>query len=238
MGFNVKTRKYVLLSALVFATLVTIYFLIYPSITSAVASKSPAELYIDYGRWGPYSVSAGTSRYFRIYFHFTFPVTPTVTWSNEVYPFSARGHYAIDRGYITTTYFDARVYAVDGLTDNYVNFQAIVAVSSPSSEPYLNNSERVKEKGIWYGYVYKGPLDLEKTEKAREAVIPVLHGLGWDGGVGVERLLCIDGEGNTHVEGDFITICLPFRLSENALKVIGEELAAFNFKLIKSEEIS
>jgi len=43
-----------------------------------------------------------------------------------VYPYTARAYYAINRGWITTTYFDDRIFAVDALTNNYINWIGFV----------------------------------------------------------------------------------------------------------------
>lgn len=78
------------------------------------------------GNSSAYSRSAGQSTWTRVYFPdgITFTDTPNVVLTNEVYPWSARAYYAIDRGWIRTSYFDARITAVDALTDNYIQFFA------------------------------------------------------------------------------------------------------------------
>jgi len=78
------------------------------------------------GRYGPYSVNAGSSIYRTVSFSpYQFSSPPRVVWTNEVYPYTARAYYAIDRNWIGTNSFDARITAVDTLSNNYINWIAI-----------------------------------------------------------------------------------------------------------------
>lgn len=78
------------------------------------------------GRYGPYSVNAGSSIYRTVSFSpYQFSSTPRVVWTNEVYPYTARAYYGIDRNWIGTSSFDARITAVDTLSNNYINWIAI-----------------------------------------------------------------------------------------------------------------
>lgn len=172
------------------------------------------------GRWGPYSVSAGTSKYFRVSFPTPAPDVPVISWTNEVYPFSAKAHYAIDRGYIPTTYFDARITAVDALTNNYINW--IGFVPGGSSEESLKTQTK-EDRGAWHVYVYRASSG-KNGESARMGVIPYLRELGYDGGINVGS----SWEG----QGSYIVIGLPFKLSEEQLSVINETLEDFGYELV------
>ena len=77
------------------------------------------------GRAGPYSAPASSSGWVTVNYPITFSDTPNVVWTNEVYPYEAKAHYAIDRNYISTSSFDARITADDELSNNYIQFIAI-----------------------------------------------------------------------------------------------------------------
>lgn len=77
------------------------------------------------GRTDSYSLSAGETALIRVHFPIVFKDTPNVVWTNEVYPYEAKAHYAIDRGWISTSSFDARITAIDDLSNNYIQYIAI-----------------------------------------------------------------------------------------------------------------
>ena len=77
------------------------------------------------GRTDSYSLSAGETALIRVHFPIVFKDIPNVVWTNEVYPYEAKAHYAIDRGWISTSSFDARITATDDLSNNYIQYIAI-----------------------------------------------------------------------------------------------------------------
>ena len=77
------------------------------------------------GRAGPYSMPAASSGWVTVPFPVTFTDTPNVVWTNEVYPYTARAYYAIDRNWIGLNSFDARITTVDALSNNYIQYFAM-----------------------------------------------------------------------------------------------------------------
>lgn len=77
------------------------------------------------GRTEPYSLSAGETALIRVHFPIVFEDIPNVVWTNEIYPYEAKAHYAIDRSWIDTDSFDARITAIDDLSNNYIQYIAI-----------------------------------------------------------------------------------------------------------------
>lgn len=77
------------------------------------------------GRTEPYSLSAGETALIRVHFPIVFEDIPNVVWTNEIDPYEAKAHYAIDRSWIDTDSFDARITAIDDLSNNYIQYIAI-----------------------------------------------------------------------------------------------------------------
>ncbi|RJS75841.1 hypothetical protein CW713_11735 [Methanophagales archaeon] len=94
------------------------------NVTSCVTYMGKGYAIIS-GRAGPYSMPAASSGWVTVNFPITFTGTPNVVWTNEVYPYTARAYYAIDRSWIGASSFDARITTVDALSNNYIQYFAM-----------------------------------------------------------------------------------------------------------------